>query len=395
MGNEVLKRDLNRVTVIGAVTDDIDKEIFQVRGNPITKRLLIDNDALPANTDGVYIGDIKFGESLPAGTNYIGKVGLETGDIEIGAVEIKNATDDTRVVVKTDGTNNALVVTQNSVPTHAVTQSGDWSITDISGTISLPTDAATETTLNLIKTQTDLLGFVNTNQLKGTLYDSSGNEQFGFSVQPAVVNTNQQVITIKDDIGNAVDSAAYADGSRVFTGMRGLFTMSPTWVYDGTNHEMAPAISNATLTHALAVGITDGTTLNSFDVTSGGLKMTLIGQGSTRGANIKSSGTDASDNADNQLVVAGMSYGFDRVASNWNRLTIDQDLAGGKSVTFRNGLQVDGVILGLDEDGDLDLNKMRVDDDSIPEGDNHTVVINLNYVKDGDVWVPMTQPATV
>lgn len=39
-----------------------------------------------------------------------------SGDIEIGAVEIKNATDDTRAVVKTDGTNNALVVTQNAQP---------------------------------------------------------------------------------------------------------------------------------------------------------------------------------------------------------------------------------------------------------------------------------------
>jgi len=35
---------------------------------------------------------------------------LETGDIEIGAVEIKNATDDTRVKVGSDGTQNALYV---------------------------------------------------------------------------------------------------------------------------------------------------------------------------------------------------------------------------------------------------------------------------------------------
>lgn len=39
-----------------------------------------------------------------------------SGDIEIGAVELKNATDDTRAVIKTDGVNNALVVTQNSQP---------------------------------------------------------------------------------------------------------------------------------------------------------------------------------------------------------------------------------------------------------------------------------------
>ena len=50
---------------------------------------------------------------------------IETGDIEIGAVEIKNATDDTRAVVKTDGTNNALVVTTNVVvPGTAATNLG-------------------------------------------------------------------------------------------------------------------------------------------------------------------------------------------------------------------------------------------------------------------------------
>jgi len=39
-----------------------------------------------------------------------------SSDIEIGAVEIKNGTDDTRVTVKTDGTNNAMVVTANVLP---------------------------------------------------------------------------------------------------------------------------------------------------------------------------------------------------------------------------------------------------------------------------------------
>jgi hypothetical protein len=46
-------------------------------------------------------------------------VSLE-GDIEIGAVEIKDATSTARAVVKSDGTNNALVVVQNAVPTTTV-----------------------------------------------------------------------------------------------------------------------------------------------------------------------------------------------------------------------------------------------------------------------------------
>lgn len=61
-----------------------------------------------------------------AGTVSAGRVLVDaniTTDIEIGGVEIKNATDDTRAVVKTDGTNNALVVYQNVqvLPTGAST----------------------------------------------------------------------------------------------------------------------------------------------------------------------------------------------------------------------------------------------------------------------------------
>jgi hypothetical protein len=60
-------------------------------------------------------------------------VNLAGGDIQIGAVEIKNGTDDTRAVVKSDGTNNALVVTQNSVPTTTVTAT-DLDIRNLSRT---------------------------------------------------------------------------------------------------------------------------------------------------------------------------------------------------------------------------------------------------------------------
>lgn len=62
-----------------------------------------------------------------------------SSDIEIGAVEIKDGTSDTRVVVKTDGTNNALVVTQNTQPlptgaaTAALQSTGNSSVSSIDG----------------------------------------------------------------------------------------------------------------------------------------------------------------------------------------------------------------------------------------------------------------------
>ena len=58
---------------------------------------------------------------------------IDVGDIEIGGVEIKNGTDDTRAVVKTDGTDNALVVTLNTLPTVDVSSlvTGEAKIGDI------------------------------------------------------------------------------------------------------------------------------------------------------------------------------------------------------------------------------------------------------------------------
>jgi hypothetical protein len=45
-----------------------------------------------------------------------GGIIIQAGDIEIGGVEIKDGATDTRAKVKNDGTDNALVVTQNSTP---------------------------------------------------------------------------------------------------------------------------------------------------------------------------------------------------------------------------------------------------------------------------------------
>ena len=44
MADETLKHDANRAKVIGGVTDDASTEIAQIRVDPITKRLLVDND---------------------------------------------------------------------------------------------------------------------------------------------------------------------------------------------------------------------------------------------------------------------------------------------------------------------------------------------------------------
>ena len=49
-------------------------------------------------------------------TTSSGSISINVGDVQIGAVELKDATTDTRQKVKSDGTDNAAVVMQNSQP---------------------------------------------------------------------------------------------------------------------------------------------------------------------------------------------------------------------------------------------------------------------------------------
>jgi hypothetical protein len=89
---------------------------------------------------------------------------ITTGDIEIGAVEIKNATDDTRAVVKTDGTNNALVVMQNSVPTTTVTATNldIRDLTSISDSVEVKQSTASNLNANVSATHLDIRHLNNT-----------------------------------------------------------------------------------------------------------------------------------------------------------------------------------------------------------------------------------------
>lgn len=55
MANDRAKRDVNRVTSILGVTDDSNKELVQLRVDPVTNRLKVDVDSIDVN-DGNVIG---------------------------------------------------------------------------------------------------------------------------------------------------------------------------------------------------------------------------------------------------------------------------------------------------------------------------------------------------
>lgn len=55
MANEIFKRDDNRMTVGGGVTNDNDTDITQFRIDPITKRLLVSGVVLDKATDDILV----------------------------------------------------------------------------------------------------------------------------------------------------------------------------------------------------------------------------------------------------------------------------------------------------------------------------------------------------
>lgn len=96
-------------------------------------------------TDATYIGDIKFGEELPAGTQNIGKVGIDQVSANANEVVVKSITAGTNIIGKvsidqtTPGTTNAvhasIVGTKGSVTTahSAITDTATSSEVDCTG----------------------------------------------------------------------------------------------------------------------------------------------------------------------------------------------------------------------------------------------------------------------
>jgi hypothetical protein len=82
---------------------------------------------------------------------------LNTGDIEIGAVEIKDGTTDTRGVVTSDGVNNAQVVMNSDYVVNLSTDSGDVNVTYVGKATVGATTASASWQIKQLDETTDLV----------------------------------------------------------------------------------------------------------------------------------------------------------------------------------------------------------------------------------------------
>lgn len=162
----------------------------------------------------------------------------------------------------TQPVSGTVAVTQSTSPwvisgtatvsgTVAATQSGTWNITNVSGTVSLPTGAATETTLAAINTKTPSLG-----------------QAVMASSVPVAIASNQSTLTT-DQAATTV--ATFQDGSIAFGS---LTTNYQTVITAGGALKNVSLRNNTTavIVVSLNSGSTDSYTLDSGDIVSLDLK---------------------------------------------------------------------------------------------------------------------------
>jgi len=94
-GEGTISATTQRVTI--ATDDDGVAHLATIAG-AVSTQMQVDVVAISAQSDGTYIGDIKFGESLPAGSAAIGKLAANDG-VDIGNVDV------TSIVPGTGATN--------------------------------------------------------------------------------------------------------------------------------------------------------------------------------------------------------------------------------------------------------------------------------------------------
>lgn len=219
--------------------------------------------ALPAGTnaigklaanDGVDIGNVDV-TSVPAPLNVIG------GGAEASALRVTIANNSTGVLSVDD---NGASLTVDNAGTFAVqaAQSGTWNITNVSGTISLPTGAATETTLATIAADTTSINGKITACNTGAVVVSSGSIALSGSLPDTAAGDFAAMVvdlaaievllgTIDADTGAIATSVASVDG-KITACNTGAVTVSSQPARSRTTD----TVSAATATDALMSGTT-------------------------------------------------------------------------------------------------------------------------------------------
>lgn len=239
---------------------------FQARINTLGQKTMAnstpvvissDQSAIPASQSGTWnINNISGTISLPTGAaTEATLVGLSAKFNTLGQKTMANSAP---VVISSD---------QSAIP---ASQSGTWNITNISGTVSLPTGAATEATLAGVLTTSAFQARINTLGQK-TMANST----------PVVISSDQSEVQVKQ--GTAAALSGYwpvriTDGTNTRPTADVAARADFSKVTDGTNTAAVKAASTAPVAAdpALVVTVSPNATVNVTSAASSEITFTVM-----------------------------------------------------------------------------------------------------------------------
>lgn len=229
--------------------------------------------------------------ALPAGTNVIGHAIIDTGSttavtqataanlnatiVGTGTFAVQAAQSGTwniGTVTTITGVTTVSTLTSITNPV-AVTESGTWNITNISGTISLPTGAATSANQTNASAKTQIV-------------DGSGNV-----IASTSNNLNVQCANCSGSGASAVDAATFTAGTSVFAPAGGQFTSGGATACV-TAHQCMVGMTAARAFLTDTSSIAGNTTLTGNGTTgTGSLRVTIASDNTAFSVNAIQSGT--------------------------------------------------------------------------------------------------------
>ena len=233
-GEGAISATTQRVTI--ATDDDGVAHLATIAG-AVSTQMQVDVGAISAQSDGTYIGDIKFGESLPAGTAAIGKLaandGVDIGDVDVTSVTTGHAAanlgkreDD--VHANQDVGVMALAVRNDDVAAIGAAD-GDYAPLQVNAAGSLYTTDATGEAGSILVTGTSAVTtgisgtkFIAIQFIEDTVFASSG----------GLVAASEQLYPDDTGVGSdissngaAIDSVTFPQGMTIFGRWNG-FTLA-------------------------------------------------------------------------------------------------------------------------------------------------------------------------
>ena len=219
------------LTTIDADTGAI-KTAVELIDNAIDgSQMQVDVVAISAQSDGTYIGDIKFGESLPAGSAAIGKLaansGVDIGDVDVtsivpgpGATNLGKAED----AAHTSGDVGVMSLAVRNDDVAALGGAdGDYAPLQVNAAGSLYTKDETGEAGSILVTGTTAVtttvtantAFVAIQFIEDTVFDS-GNDGLVSSTNELYPSTQYTSTSVDADGGAVADSVTFPQGMTIF-----------------------------------------------------------------------------------------------------------------------------------------------------------------------------------